>query len=82
MDWINVNDRLPEKYQDVIICSDTGVVKSAMHMGNAKFSTYLRIIYWMPMPEAPKIENQEMIEEAQPKKRRGRPKKGEKQNNG
>ena len=75
MDWININDKWPEKYQDVIICSDTGVVKSAMYLGNKKFATYLKVVYWMPMPEAPKFEVEE-IEDKPAKKKRGRPKKG------
>lgn len=75
MDWININDKWPEKYQDVIICSNEGVVKQALHMGSAKFSTHLQVVYWMPMPEAPKIETVEIKEEPV-KKKRGRPKKG------
>lgn len=75
MDWININDKWPEKYQDVIICSNTGVVKSAMYLGNKKFATYLKVVYWMNMPEAPKIETVE-IEDKPVKKKRGRPKKG------
>ena len=71
MDWININDKWPEKYQDVIICTNEGIVKPSLHMGNAKFTTYMQVAYWMPMPEAPKIEK---IEET-PKKRRGRHKK-------
>lgn len=71
MDWININERLPDKYQEVIICSDNGIVKSALHMGNAKFSTYLQVAYWMPMPEAPNVENPN--KEVQ-KKRNGKPK--------
>lgn len=74
MDWININDHLPEKYQDVIVCTDTGRVKAALHMGNGKFDTYMKVLYWMPMPEAPKIETVE-IKEEQAKKKRGRPKK-------
>ena len=74
MDWININDKWPEKYQDVIICTNEGTVKSALHMGNAKFSTYLQVAYWMPMPEAPKMEVTEVIKEPV-KKKRGRPKK-------
>lgn len=75
MDWININDKLPERYKEVIICSDTGVVKSAIYIGNNKFTTYLQVAYWMPMPEAPKIETVEIKEEPV-KKKRGRPKKG------
>lgn len=78
MDWININDKWPEKYQDVIICTNEGIVKSALHMGNAKFSTYLQVAYWMPYPDAPKIESTKIIEEVQPKKKRGRPKKEKK----
>ena len=74
MEWININDKWPEKYQDVIICTNEGIVKSSLHMGNAKFSTYLKVAYWMPMPDAPNIETIEVIEE-QVKKKRGRPKK-------
>lgn len=75
MEWININDRWPEKYQEVIICTNEGIVKSSLHMGNAKFSTYLQVAYWMPYPDAPKMENSNA--EAS-KKRRGRPKKDEK----
>lgn len=75
MDWININDKWPDKYQNVIICSDTGVVKSAMCLGNKKFATYLQVVYWMPMPEAPKFKVEE-IEDKPEKKKRGRPKKG------
>ena len=75
MDWININDKWPEKYQDVIICTNEGIVKSAVQMGNAKFNTYLQVVYWMPMPEAPKFEVEE-IEDKPEKKKRGRPKKG------
>ena len=75
MGWININDKWPEKYQDVIICTNEGIVKSALHMGNAKFNTYLQVVYWMPMPEAPKFEVEE-IEDKPEKKKRGRPKKG------
>ena len=71
MDWININDCLPEKYQDVIVCTDTGRVKTALHMGNGKFDTYMKVLYWMDMPEAPKME----VAEEPVKKKRGRPKK-------
>lgn len=75
MEWININDRWPEKYQEVIICTNEGIVKSSLHMGNAKFSTYLQVAYWMPYPDAPKMGNSNA---EVPKKRRGRPKKEEK----
>ena len=73
MDWININDRWPEKYQDVIICSNEGIVKPALHMGNGKFNTYIQVVYWMPYPKAP--DNLKHIDVDEPKKKRGRPKK-------
>lgn len=60
--------------QHVIVCTDTGRVKAALHMGNGKFDTYMKVLYWMDMPEAPKMEMAEVIEEPV-KKKRGRPKK-------
>lgn len=73
MDWINVKDKLPDKYKEVIICSDTKSVKSAIHLGDNKWSTFLQVVYWMPMPSAPNMSIDESVE--QPKKKRGRPKK-------
>lgn len=76
MNWIDINEQQPEKYQNVIICTDTSKVKGALHIGNAKFDTYMKVLYWMPMPEAPKTEAAKVIEEPV-KKKRGRPKKKE-----
>lgn len=77
MDWININDNPPAKYQEVIICSNDGQVKSATYMGNGTFSTYLKVVYWMSMPtppsELPQDEPKPTPEPA--KKKRGRPKK-------
>jgi hypothetical protein len=73
MEWININDRLPERFQEVIMCSDEGKVKSAVHMGDGKFNTFLQVVYWQPMPKAPEMNNKEIDEPV--KKRRGRPKK-------
>lgn len=72
MDWINAKTQLPEKYQEVIICSDEGRVKSAIHLGDGKYNTFLNVAYWQPFPEAP--ENIEDVEVGVPKKR-GRKKK-------
>lgn len=74
MEWISVNDKMPEKYEEVIIYSDSGVVKSAIYMNDNKWNTYLQVKYWMPMPKPPKIED-EIAEEQPIKKKRGRPKK-------
>lgn len=83
MEWINVNDKLPVKYEEVIVCSRDGSVKSAVYLDNGKWTTYLSITYWMPYPEPPKLINvtedsKEKVAEkpAEPiKKKRGRPKK-------
>lgn len=71
MDWINVKTQPPKKYQEVIICSDEGKVKSAIYLGDGKYNTFLNVVYWQSMPEAPEnIEN----DKVEPVKR-GRKKK-------
>ena len=71
MNWINAKTQPPERYQEVIICSDEGKVKSAIYLGDGKYNTFLNVVYWQPMPEAPDdIES----DTAEPKKR-GRKKK-------
>lgn len=76
MDWININDKYPDKYKEVIIASNEGIVKSAIYMGNGKWSTFVPVTYWMPYPSPPDIpmKTKEVPVEA-PKKKRGRPKK-------
>lgn len=71
MDWINVNDQLPEKYKEVIICSNTKNVKTAIYLGDGKWSTFLTVVLWQPYPEVP--DELEVLVDT-PKKR-GRPKK-------
>lgn len=73
MDWININDKQPELYQEVIVTSSDGRVKSSKYMGNFRWSTYTPILYWMPFPESPAITRDIIVEV--PKKRRGRPRK-------
>ena len=78
MDWINVNDRLPTKYTEAIVCSRDGTVKSAVYLDDGKWTTYLPITHWMHYPEPPAVSNEEKHEEKpiEPvKKKRGRPKK-------
>lgn len=77
MEWIKISDKEPEKYKEVIICSDTGIVKSATYMGNLKWTTYNQVVFWMPMPDAPNDfdEKEETPVVEQTKKKRGRPKK-------
>ena len=41
MEWININDRWPEKYQEVIICTNEGIVKSSHDSKSLKeFNAY------------------------------------------
>ena len=77
MEWINISKGEPKKYEEVIICTDTGKVKSAIYFGNAKWSTYMPVVLWMSMPEAP-VEFLTKNEETEPiKKKRGRRKVSE-----
>lgn len=78
MNWINVNEKLPTKYAEVIVCSRDGAVKSAVYLDNGKWTTYIPVTHWMSYPEPPVIENEDKKEEkpVEPvKKKRGRPKK-------
>lgn len=76
MNWININDDKPKRYETVIISSVDGIVKPATYFDNGKFDTYLDVTHWMHMPEPPKIEEREDVIKDQPiKKKRGRPKK-------
>lgn len=72
MNWINAKTQPPDKYQEIIICSDEGRVKSATYLGDGKYNTFLNVAYWQPFPEAPEnIENGEV----EPVNKRGRKKK-------
>lgn len=75
MDWININDKEPEPFQEVIICSDMGRVKSAIYMGKGKWNTFFNVVLWQPLPESPikLVEDEVPVEPV--KKKRGRPKK-------
>lgn len=77
MNWINVNEQLPNKYEEVIVATLEGSVKATMHVGNGKFATYLTVTHWMPMPEAPTVDysNPCSIVDSVVKKKRGRPRK-------
>ena len=84
--WININDQQPDKFSEILICTNEGRVKAAIYMGNGKFNTFLPVAYWMPFPEPPKPQKPtKVIEETKEtvvekpvepvKKKRGRPKK-------
>ena len=75
MDWIDINDKLPIKYEEVIVCSRDCTVKSAVYLDNGKWTTYLPVTHWMPYPEPPEqLPSDEPVVEPV-KKKRGRPKK-------
>lgn len=72
MEWKKITEEEPKKFEEVIICSDTGKVKPATYFGGFKWSTYLQVALWMPMPDAPA---EFSIEHSEPeKKKRGRKK--------
>ena len=72
MDWINVKDRLPDNFHEVIVTTDDGRVKSAMYMFDGKWNTFLNVTHWMEYPEAPEVV---VSDEEEPIKKRGRKKK-------
>lgn len=69
MDWISVKDRLPDNFHEVIIATDDSRVKSAMHMVDGKWNTFLNVTHWMEYPEAPEVV---VSDEEEPIKKRGR----------
>ena len=73
MDWISVKDRLPNNFNEVIVATDDGRVKSAVYMSNGKWNTFLNITHWMEYPEAPEVDVVDGTEE-EPIKKRGRKK--------
>ena len=75
MEWIKVTDKEPDKYQDVLVCTEDFKVKAVMYMGAGKWSTYCKIIGWMPFPEPMKEVPEESKDAAVQPKRRGRKKK-------
>lgn len=60
-DWISVKDRLPEKYERVIVVNSCGYVSDGcLYNGNnfvlrGTFGDTINFItHWMPLPEPPK----------------------------
>ena len=59
MEWISVKDRLPEKWEDVLICNCYSEVDTDMIWENpsGSFEFYFEggnVTHWMPLPEPPK----------------------------
>lgn len=75
MGWINIKDKQPEPFQEVIICSSDGHVKSAIYMGNGKWNTFCEVVLWQLFPESPIKSDLDEAPIEPVKKKRGRPKK-------
>lgn len=65
MEWISVNDRLPEEGEHVIACDKEKAVCEAMLSVDGKFcwsvfwgdwGDLMDVTHWMPLPEPPKGE--------------------------
>ena len=55
--WINVNDRLPESIDNVIVYIDNDGYKfitSLYHTGSG-WSEYYNVLYWQPLPPPPSL---------------------------
>ena len=59
-EWISVKDKLPEKDEVVIICTDKNFVYAGDLMGDVWFldndSWTETVTHWMPLPKPPKGE--------------------------
>ena len=59
-EWISVDDRLPEKDEIVIICTDKNFIYAGELIGDTWFldndSWTETVTHWMPLPEPPKGE--------------------------
>ena len=59
-EWISVDDRLPEKDEIVIICTDENFIYAGELIGDTWFldndSWTATVTHWMPPPQPPKGE--------------------------
>ena len=77
MEWNYISDnKYPKQYEEVIVCSRLGKVKTAIYLGNNKWSTFYDIVCWMGFPESPiEVNKEDMQVVPAVVKKRGRPKK-------
>ena len=65
MEWISVKDRLPKKYEEVLICYEWTGISGTVYREVAMTSftelggePMFKPLYWMPLPEPPKGEEE------------------------
>jgi hypothetical protein len=76
MDWNYISDnKYPKQFEEVIICSSLGKVKTAIYMGNKKWNTFFDVVCWTTFPESPVKLNSNVKPVEHEQKKRGRPKK-------
>lgn len=61
-EWISVKDRLPEKNNIVLVCTDNGQYKVVLTSHLSSYGEWIsydknrKVTHWMPFPELPKEE--------------------------
>ena len=55
-EWISVEDRLPEKYNSVLIFCEDEIRVDYINLYGCWYENFLyQVTHWMPLPEAPKM---------------------------